>query len=329
MKLAMTLLVRDEADIIGEHLTFHLNAGVDLVLVTDHRSVDGTSDVLDAYARDGSVRVFREEGARAHQSVWMTRMARLAATEHGADWVLNSDADEFWWPRGGTLKDVLALVPTRYGIFHAISRYFVPRPDDGRPFAVRMTARLMSHAPINDPATPFRPVAKVGHRGAATAVLGPGNHSVVGVPFDWLPGWRPIELLHFPLRSAAQCARKYEKTWLAWDENLRGDLARARAFSDDERSESFYQRVVVDDETLERGLADGSLVVDTRLRDALRAIDEGRPVEFGAAAVGDVDYGLDGATVDEADVVRLHRRVDELQRRVDAVELRGSPESAR
>jgi len=62
MKLAMTLLVRDEADIIGEHLTFHLNAGVDLVLVTDHRSVDGTSDVLDAYARDGSVRVEENGG---------------------------------------------------------------------------------------------------------------------------------------------------------------------------------------------------------------------------------------------------------------------------
>ena len=201
-------------------------------------------------------------------------MARAAAIEHGADWVLLSDGDEVWWPRGGSLKEVLAEVPGRYGVVRAISRYFVPRPDDERSFAERMTVRLTPCAPINDPATPFRPVAKLAHRAHPGVIVGNGNHSVEGIPFPMLEAWTPIELLHFPLRSAAQCAQKYRKTWLAWQVNLRGDIARARAMleEDEGKAGDFFERVVVDDEAVERGLAQGTLVHDTRFRDALRTL---------------------------------------------------------
>ena len=181
MKVVLTMVVRDEEDILDAQLTFHLNAGVDFILVTDHRSVDGTRDILEGHVRDGHMRVIREDGENTRQGEWMTRMARLAATEHGADWVLNSDADEFWWPHGGSLRDALALIPRRYGIVQAVSRYFVPRPYDGRPFAERMTVRLAPGAPINDPATPFRPVAKVAHRAHPGAVVQDGNHAVEGI----------------------------------------------------------------------------------------------------------------------------------------------------
>ena len=57
----MTLLVRDEADVVDSHLAFHLNAGVDYVVATDHRSQDGTTEILDRYARDGRLHLIREE----------------------------------------------------------------------------------------------------------------------------------------------------------------------------------------------------------------------------------------------------------------------------
>ena len=127
----MTVLARDEADILDAQIAFHLHAGVDFVIATDNRSSDGTTEILERYEREGSLRLIREDGVEVRQSEWVTHMARLAASEHQADWVVNTDADEFWWPREGSLKDVLAAVPHRFGVVRGAWRHFLPRPDDG------------------------------------------------------------------------------------------------------------------------------------------------------------------------------------------------------
>ena len=51
MKVVMTLLVRNEADIVDAQLAFHLNAGVDFVVATDNLSSDGTTEILRRYER--------------------------------------------------------------------------------------------------------------------------------------------------------------------------------------------------------------------------------------------------------------------------------------
>lgn len=336
----MTLVVRDEADILDAHLAFHLNAGVDVVLAVDHGSTDGTSEILERHAREGHARVVREEGRQQQQGEWVTRLARRAAVEERADWVLLSDADEFWWPRGGSLKEVLAAVPAEYGAVYAPSRTFLPRPDDGRFFAERMTVRLAGSAPINDPATPFRPVSKVVVRANPDLRVLPGNHAVEGVPPNPREAWHPIEIFHFPLRSSEQSAAKYEKTLTGWSFNPRGDLVRASRGSSGAGQLSVYERVVVDDDALASGLAAGSLAEDVRLRDALRSLAgvpelPARPARFSVPSDGaprllspppttseDVLYAIELAVLREADTVRAQRAVDGIEERLRALETR-------
>ena len=333
MKLAMTLLVRDEPDILDAHLSFHLNAGVDVVIATDHRSTDGTTEILESYAREGYVHFIRREDERIRQSEWVTQMARLAATEQGADWVINSDADEFWWPRERSLKEVLAAVPPGYGVVRAVSRVFIPRPGDGW-FAERMTARLALTAPINDPATPFRHVAKAAHRAHPDAVVLQGNHDVTGLPYGELPTWSPIELLHFPLRSAEQAARKHETTWTAWlgicaatSPGRRAHTRRVGPGRSSTVSRSTTRPCDAGSRKARSSRTSGSAMhcVGSGASGLLCPSGEsGGALRFRAGSFADdASRAVDRVLLDEADAVRLQRRADELAARIAGRRRRG------
>jgi hypothetical protein len=312
--VALTLVVRDEAEILEANLEYHLAAGVDVVLVTDHRSEDRTPEILEECGRSAAVRVFREDAHFVEQQRWQTRMARVAFAEYGADWVLLGDADEFWWPHGGSLGDALARVPDAYGSVLGLQRNFVPLRGDGSAFAQRMVVRLAMAAPINDPATPFRPVAKVAVRANPGVVVGKGGgHQVFGIHGEQLEAWQPLEILHFPLRSREQCARKYEKTWTGWQANMRGDLARAQQAADADQQDAMWERLALDDAAVQQGIEDGSLVIDTRLRDALRAIERGTDVDLCRSAD---PHQLSSLAFAEAELVRRQRWLDDLDRRV-------------
>ena len=321
MKLVMTLLARDEADILRDQIAFHLNAGVDFVVATDNLSQDGTTEILESYARDGHLRVIREDSPYLRQAEWITRMGRLAATDHGADWVVHSDADEFWWPRGESLKDVLASIPERYGVVRALLRHFVPRPDDGTPFVERMTVRMSTSAPINDPRSLFRPNLKIIHRADPNVNVSIGAQRLVDSTFLPLRGWYPVEFFHFPVRSLEQCERKYRHQQVAPGQSPSPYYDRVRALLAEGRIAEYYESLVVADDALERGLRDGSLVIDTRLRDALRAIHDGKAVAFPRpTVVDDAAYAVDVAALGEADAVRLQRRLDTLEQRLQTLE---------
>jgi hypothetical protein len=326
MKLVMTLLVRDEADVVDSQISYHLNSGVDFVLATDHDSHDGTTEILESYEREGVLRLFRVHG-EMKDGEWRTHMARLAATDHAADWVINTDADEFWMPRVGSLEEVFRAIPERIGIFWALTCHFVPRPDDGALFAERMTARFSAQAPLNDPTSPYRPHAKVAHRADPDIVVWFGSHRVVSKRLAPLPGLHPADVFHFPFRSLEQYERKNVRR--ARGDKPLGQYVKGLQARDHGTIEDVYRHLVVSDEALGRGVASGALVTDTRLRDALRDLGGGTALPPARAGDGAMRFARDEAALREADLVRLVRRLDILRTRLETIEARGWARSRR
>jgi hypothetical protein len=123
------------------NVRFHLAAGADLVIASVRD--DGVAAAL----RSLGDRVQVEQGG-GDNSELRTRLARQAATEHGADWVISADAAEFWWPRGENLKEVLGPIPERYTIVQGLRRDFAPgertrrsSPEDGTAAVLRPVFR--------------------------------------------------------------------------------------------------------------------------------------------------------------------------------------------
>ena len=267
MKLFMTLLLRDEEDIVRDNLDFHLAQGVDRVIVTDNGSEDRTLEILREYEARGEVRLVLEPADDYSQGRWVTRMARLAA-EEGADWVINNDADEFWWPRAGTLRSTLEQLGDEVGVVVAHRTNFVPRPGEGGPFWERMTIREReSLNPLGKPLPP-----KVAHRAHPEITVVQGNHRVEGVDLGEPVDDGSIEILHFPMRTYAQFENKIVKGGRAYARNRelphRTGQTWRRLYElwEQDGLRDHYSDQVVADETRD------DLLEDTRLRDYLREL---------------------------------------------------------
>ena len=83
MTLVMTLLARDEIDVVDSWLEFHLNAGVDMVIATDNLSQDGTTEVLEAYARSGIERLWSHQREAAEHAFAGRHVAVVTPTASG------------------------------------------------------------------------------------------------------------------------------------------------------------------------------------------------------------------------------------------------------
>lgn len=314
MKVVLVAKVRNEAEVIESSLRYHLAQGVDFFVVIDNGSTDGTLEILKSYRDAGLLHLMEEPGEDvwklAHE--WVTRMARMATEDFGGDWVIHADADEFWWPIRGSLKDALASIPAEYEVVVAPRTEFFPAPDGPGSFAERLTLRER-HSRL-------RP--KVAHRGMADVALRSGGHDVqladsnraslgaaqsakaiMRMPADDLAAGSgrlvfspvfPCRVLHFPVRSFEHYRRRVETELFRGDPPEKGARLRLKKAWNEDRLPELYAELALDGERADATIASGAVVRDERFRDFLASAPD--PLAPGPSTVPPA--GADAAAVE-------------------------------
>ena len=221
MRLVGAVMVRNEADLI-EAFVRHNLAILDHLVVVDHGSVDGTTEILVALAAEGlALAVEHDPDLAQRQPERLTRVAREAFAR-GADVVVPLDGDEFLKVADrSAFERFLARVPADADALLDWQSYV---PD----FTAPRAAHPLQFARLRI-ATERHGLGKVvlgrGFAEARHAVLGPGNHTVLREGFSQDLAARPVRLArvpaaiaalaHVPVRSALQLVGKVTVGWLA------------------------------------------------------------------------------------------------------------------
>jgi hypothetical protein len=284
MKLIMTLLVRNSEKLLRENLEFHLKQGVAYFIITDNRSVDATNRIIEDYVAAGLADRIWEPEDTYSQGCWVTRMARRAATAHGADWVINCDDDEFWAASAGTLCDVLGGLPSECAAIEVARHNHppIPWPASGHFLSSMVYRERRSLNIFGEPLS-----TKIIHRALPDIEVEQGNHKVgrSGVAFAAC-STDAITISHFPIRDFPSFERKIIDGGAAYARNteLGPEVGKTWRWLYELWHQgglkAWYDRQLLDPDRIAEGLASGALIRDECV---LRALDPWRGDRCNAA----------------------------------------------
>lgn len=257
----MTLVVRDDDDVLDANLRYHLSRGVEHVFLLDHRSTTQTRRIAQRVGGE-HLTYLRENGRPYRQAEWSTTLARMAAAR-GADWVVHTDADEFWWPQAADIGAALGGLPAEVDGVLAPRLNFVPiEAASEASFYKRMTVR--QRVSLNPGGWPLP--GKVAHRASSSVEVGMGNHTYRAADLAPPIASNALEILHFPIRGLRQFESKVAKyDW--WDDHGGERREWRRQYRAGQLAEA-YRELVLDQDAVKHGLSDGTLVRDERLLNA-------------------------------------------------------------
>ncbi len=128
LKLIMTLLVKDEEYLIEKNIRFHKEMGADGFIVTSHNSTDRTNEILEKLKKEGLVlEIIYETDPAYNQVKFVDRMIKLAKRKYKADWIINADADEFYYSKDLNLKkSIIKYKKTNVNVLKVDSTFYYP-----------------------------------------------------------------------------------------------------------------------------------------------------------------------------------------------------------
>ena len=219
-RLIMTILVKDEIDIIEANIKTHASLGVDGFVVMDNASTDGTREKLDELSKKYEIIIIDEKG-KYNQAKWMTKIANIAKSKLKADWVINNDADEFWLPQNKlNLKQNLAfkgnvITSHRYNMILDTNciknnNFFDATYRVENPIFYSKTKQL-NNDKLSIVLTKIGPKTIINPNGLF--FLRGGNHKALHIAnikdylksgYDKIERFKKIEVFHYPIRSYKQ-----------------------------------------------------------------------------------------------------------------------------
>ena len=295
-RLAMSLLVRDEADIVAENILYHAAQGVSYFVVTDNGSVDGTRATLERLKSRVNLHIIDEPNKTIDQDIWVTRMALWLTQHTDADWVINNDADEFWVTEEGTLidavsRDLQEAEKSDVGVLYCSRFNYLPVIEDLTSGSYRFYMNRVkvindlgsSRGANKDNVLITLQGEKVMSRLDGLRSVGMGNHGAVHDACSVKS--KNITIAHYPLRDYRQFESKVvnhgtsisnnsrfgpQINWHLrnWYECYKSGVLRAE-----------YNKYVIDSDLLCSLLSDGVIIEDTRLCNRLAKYDQFKVTE--------------------------------------------------